>query len=192
MKSKQLLAITALSLMLVAPAKALMFGIRYSDIREQRLPAVIDNSGKNRFGIFTGIGQGNSVFLVGADYDRAKTERGDSLLYFRRFTVNFGYRYNILSDDKAKAMNFMPFLALHYFKSFSKVEADSMLIPAADVKYYNDMLNDNGGWLSVGQNISSPLSLVLGQKGEYAIRKPSHRRTDMQLNRASTRRLARF
>ena len=133
-----------------ADAQAVVFGIRYSDIREQRLPSIVDNSGKGRFGFYAGVAQSNSSFLIGAEYDRNKTERGDSLLYFRRLTVNLGYRYNLLPADKGKAMSFMPFVAMHYFKSFSKVEADSTVMSSVDAHFNRDMLNDNGGWVSFG------------------------------------------
>jgi hypothetical protein len=150
LKLKSLIISLILVAVLGAEAKAIVFGIRYSDIREQRLPSIVDNSSRGRFGFYAGIAESNSSFLIGAEYDRNKTERGDSLLYFRRMTVNIGYRYNLLPADKGKAMSFMPFVAMHYFKSFSKVEADSTVMSAADVKFNRDMLNDAGGWISFG------------------------------------------
>jgi hypothetical protein len=150
LKLKSLIISLILVTVFGAEARAIVFGIRYSDIREQRLPSIVDASSKGRFGFYAGIAEKSSSFLIGAEYDRNKSERGDSLLYFRRMTVNIGYRYSLFPADKAKAMSFMPFVAVHYFKSYSKVEADSTVMSAIDVEYNRDMLNDSGGWISFG------------------------------------------
>ena len=153
--------------MISGTANAIVFGIRYSDIREQRLPALAENAGKGRFGFYAGVTQNNSSFLIGAEYDRNKTERGDSLLYFRRMTVNIGYRYNLFTADKARAMNFMPFAAIHYFKSFSKVEADSNIMSSTEAKFTRDMLNDYGGWISFGAEYYFAPVMSLGAEAGF-------------------------
>jgi hypothetical protein len=150
LKLRTLIIAAILLTVLGANANAIVFGIRYSDIREQRLPPLVDGGSKGRFGFYAGVAQNNSSFLIGAEYDRNKTERGDSLLYFRRMTVNIGYRYNLFTADKGRAMNFMPFAAIHYFKSYSKVEADSNIMSSTEAKFTRDMLNDYGGWISFG------------------------------------------
>lgn len=150
MKLKSVFIALLLAVLLGVDANAIVFGIRYSDIRDQRLPSIIDSGGKGRFGFYAGVAEKNSSFLVGAEYDRYKSERADSLLYFRRMTINVGYRYSLFAADKAKAMNFMPFVALHYFKSYSKVKADSTVMSDTDIAYYKDILNDYGGWVSFG------------------------------------------
>jgi hypothetical protein len=149
LKVKRLLFL-AFSLAVAADANALIFGIRYSDLAQQPLPAIADNGAKGRFGAYLGFKEKKSLFLVGADYDRFKMERGDTLLYSRRLVINAGYRYQLLPKDKAEAMDFMPFWALHLFKSFSKVKADSSIMSGADVDYYNDISNDVGGWIALG------------------------------------------
>ena len=142
-----LLALTAVQ------SEAMVFGIRFSNTQEQPLYAVtgIDGPGsKGRFGIYVGQQSGNNVFLAGINYDRYKMLRADTLLYSRRYTIDLGYRFQLLPADKARAMSFMPFLALHLFKSFSKVEADSAILSPAEVKYLKDISNDDGGWISAG------------------------------------------
>jgi hypothetical protein len=151
-----------------AGTQAMIFGIRYSDIREQRLPAPFDDGSRGRFGYYAGAAQGPSILLVGVDYDRLKTTRGDSLLYFRRLTANIGYRYQTMPADKGKAMSFMPFIALHYFKSFAVVKADSGMLAPVDVRYYRDMMNDSGFWLSGGAEYF--LAPVFSLGGEAGIR----------------------
>jgi hypothetical protein len=165
LKLKSLIISLILITVFGAEAQAIVFGIRYSDIREQRLPSIVDNSSRGRFGFYAGVSQNNSAFLIGAEYDRNKTEHGDSLLYFRRMTVNIGYRYNLLPADKGKAMSFMPFVAMHIFKSYSKVEADSTVMSATDVKYNRDMLNDSGGWISFGAEYYFAPVMSLGAEG---------------------------
>ena len=137
-------------------SKALMFGIRFSDLTEQTIPAVANVGTKGRFGGFLGAKQKNSVFLIGADYDRFKMQ-GDSLLYSRRLTVDIGYRYQLFAADKADAMKISPFIGIHYFKSFSQVTGDSGiklpsgLISSPEViKYLKDLANDSGMIVSAG------------------------------------------
>jgi hypothetical protein len=123
--------IVALVIFGAADSHAVIFGIRYSNLTQNPLP-------------------GNSLLIIGADYDRYKLERGDSLLYSRRLVVDAGYRYYLLPADKAKAMEINPFVAGHLFKSFSRVTADSSVLAPADVQYYKDLSNDIGGWVSLG------------------------------------------
>jgi hypothetical protein len=142
--------LAALVLFPAADSHAIIFGIRYSNLAQAPLPG-IDNIGtKGRFGAYLGFKEKNSLFLVGADYDRYKLERGDSLLYSRRLVVNIGYRYHLLPTDKAEAMDIMPFVAGHLYKSFSKVTADSTVLSAADRQYYKDLSSDVGAWISLG------------------------------------------
>lgn len=150
MKHFKILALAVLfASALSASSNAVIIGVRLIDMGQNLAPAISsDNSG--RFGLYVGAGEKNNFFLVGADYSRFKMERGDSLLYSRRLTVNLGYRYMLFPADKMQAMKFIPFLGIHYFKSFSKVEADSGLVSAADVRYFKDMANDSGGWVSIG------------------------------------------
>jgi hypothetical protein len=150
LKAKTILILLGLLAFWGAESKAIIFGIRFSDVQQQALPGMGDTSPKGRFGAYVGTRQKNSILLLGADYDRYKLSRPDSLLYSRRLTVNVGYRYQLLEPDKAKAMSFMPFLALHYFKSFSKVSADSTVMSAADRRYFQDLSNDSGIWGAVG------------------------------------------
>ncbi len=170
MKIKLAIILAALLLVTGAESRAAVFGIRFSNTQEQPLRALVDkgigdSGAKGRFGLYAGTTQGSSYFLIGADYDRFKMERGDSLLYSRRLTIDFGYRYQLLGADKAKAMNFMPFLALHLFKSYSKVEADSGTLRPAEVKYFQDLSNDEGGWLSVGAEYFFAPVFSLGAEG---------------------------
>jgi len=155
--SKEIIMRYKLSLMLAAvvcfgaiDSYALTFGIRYSNLAQEPLPGISDIGSKGRFGGYIGIREKNGLILLGADYDRYKSERGDSLLYSRRLVVNLGFRYQFLPVDKSAAMDITPFWALHLFKSFSKVNADSSILSSADVDYYEDISNDVGGWISLG------------------------------------------
>lgn len=168
MRKITILISTALILFMSVRADALIFGIRYSDLSQATLPGIEDNSSRGRFGAYLGFREKNSLFLVGADYDRYKMERGDSLLYARRLVVNIGYRYHLLNLDKAEAMDFMPFVSFHLFKGFSKLSADSVFMPPADVKYLKDILNDSGGWLSLGAEYK--FAPAFGFGGEAGIR----------------------
>jgi hypothetical protein len=160
--------LATLLLFIGAESKAMVFGIRYTNTQEQVLKGlngVVDPVAKGRFGLFAGQESGNSTILVGFNYDRFKMQRGDSLLYSRRLTVDVGYRYQLLSADQAKAMSFMPFLALHIFKSYSKVQADSSIMRPVDVTYYKDISNDEGGWFSVGAEYFFAPVFSLGAEG---------------------------
>lgn len=153
--------------LMCAPAVSatVVSGIRLSDISGQPLPAFKGLDDKGRFGIFFGTREKNSVFLIGVDYDRYKMQRGDSLLYSRRLTVSIGYRYDLFPAAKEVAMKFTPFIGLCYFKSFSKVSADSATMSPADVTYFKDLSNDSGGWLSIGGEYSFAPSFALGAEG---------------------------
>ncbi len=147
-----------LFLMGVESRAAMVFGVRYTNTQEPILKSldglnqrgVGDLGSKGRFGIYVGQQNGNSVFLFGVDYDRFKLTRGDSLIYSRRIALNLGYRYMFMSAEKSKAMNFAPFIALHFFKSYAKVDVDSAFLPPADARYLQDISNDDGAWISVG------------------------------------------
>lgn len=151
----------------------MVFGVRYTNTQEPALKGlsglsqrgVSDLSSKGRFGLYAGTQSGNNVFLVGLDYDRFKMERGDSLIYSRRLTIDIGYRYQLFSVDKAKAMNFMPFLALHLFKSYAKISADSAIMSPTDAKYFQDISNDEGGWISLGGEYFFAPVFSLGAEG---------------------------
>jgi hypothetical protein len=150
LKYKIIFLTFALLILTSIESQAIILGVRLSDASQNPLPGISDTGNKGRFGFFLGTQQKNSTFLIGADYDRYKLERGDSLLYSRRLTVNIGYRYQLMPADKASAMSFRPFIALNIFKSFSKVNADTTVMPAAQATYLKDISNDSGGWLSVG------------------------------------------
>jgi hypothetical protein len=167
LKNKSAFLLGLLILFMSVESKALVFGIRFSDLNARTLPTEItgETGTKERFGVYLGSKQKKGVILVGADYDRFKREAGDSLLYARRLTLNIGYRYQLLTAQKATAMKFAPFVAAHYFKSFSQVKADSGLIPPAQVKYLKDLANDSGVWLSAGAEYSFAPVFSLGCEG---------------------------
>ncbi len=127
----------------------MVFGIRYSNTSEPILNLVDSPDTKGRFGFYLGTVEKNNMFLIGADYDSRKFQSASSF-YSRRLTVNIGYRYLFLPVDKSNAMKILPFVGLSYYRSFSKVEADSTLLSPARVSYYKDISNDSGGWISVG------------------------------------------
>jgi hypothetical protein len=157
-----------LLLLIGAESQAMVFGIRYTNTQEQALKGlsgVADPSTKGRFGMYVGQESGNSTFLVGLNYDRFKMNRGDSLLYSRRLTIDIGYRYQLIPVDQAKAMSFMPFLAIHFFKSYSNVKADSAILRPADVTYLKDISNDDGAWVSVGAEYFFAPVFSLGAEG---------------------------
>jgi hypothetical protein len=160
--------LAALILCAFAESRAITFGIRYSDLAQNPLPGIDNIGSKGRFGAFLGFKQNNSILLIGADYDRYKLERGDSLLYARRLVVNIGYRYQLLPIDKAEAMDIYPFAAVHLFKGFSKVAADSTVLSPADVKYFKDLSNDVGAWISLGAEYH--FAPAFGMGGEFGLR----------------------
>lgn len=166
--------IIALLLFLGAEARAaMMFGVRYTNTQDPALKGlsvlgqrgVIDLGSKGKFGLYAGQQSGSSVFLLGVDYDRFKMNRGDSLIYSRRLTIDLGYRYQLFPADKAKAMNFMPFMAFHLFKSYAKFEADSSIVRSADARYFKDLSNDDGAWLSFGAEYFFSPVFALGAEG---------------------------
>jgi len=173
--NKRFTAILA-TLLLIAGAESqagMIFGVRYTNTQEPALKGlsglgqtgVSDPGAKGRFGLYAGQQSGNSIFMVGADYDRFKMTRGDSVIYSRRLTIDLGFRYQLMPAEKAKAMNFMPFLAIHVFKSYAKVDVDSTIMRPADARYFQDLSNDDGAWVSVGaEYIFSPV-FGLGAEG---------------------------
>lgn len=144
------LFLTISILLLAENASALVFGIRYSNLNEPVLQGTDFVGDRGRFGAFIGLKEKKNVIFLGLDYDRHKSERADTTFYGRRFTANIGYRYQLFSSDKINATRINPFIGLHYFKSFAKVEADTSYISADERAYLKDMLNDSGGWLSFG------------------------------------------
>jgi hypothetical protein len=152
---------------------AMVFGIRYTNTEEPALKGlsglsqkgVVDLGSKGRFGLYGGGQSGNGVLLVGVDYDRFKMTRSDSLIYSRRLTIDIGYRYHLLQADKAKAMSFSPFLAVHIFKSYAKVDADSSILNPADARYFEDLSNDDGGWISLGAEYFFAPAFSFGAEG---------------------------
>lgn len=180
MRNKCAILLSLLILSMTAESKALMFGIRFSDLTEQTLPAVANVGTRGRFGGFLGAKQKNSVFLIGADYDRFRMQRGDSLLYSRRLTVDIGYRYQLFAADKADAMKIAPFIGIHYFKSFSQVTGDSgMTLPSglisspAVIKYLKDLANDSGIIISGGAEYYFAPVFSLGAEGGIRYSKAS-------------------
>jgi hypothetical protein len=164
----KLTILSAIVFFAAADSQAVIFGIRFSDITQEPLPGIADTGAKGRFGTYLGFREKNSLFLVGLDYDRHKFERGDTSLYARRMVVNLGYRFHLLTAEKAEAMDFMPFVALHLFKGFSKVSADTTVMSTADVNYYKDLYNNVGGWLSLGAEYYFAPAFSFG--GETGIR----------------------
>ncbi len=131
-------------------ASAFIFGVRYSNLNEPILPAIERQDTRGRLGVYFGGKEKGQDFLVGIDYDSYKQQRGDTLLYSRRITASIGYRYGLFSGKKAEAMNMMPFIGVHYFKSFGKVVADSSVMSSEDRQYYKDLTNDQGIRVSLG------------------------------------------
>jgi len=162
MRKFKIFLVAVLLLAVSVDASAMIFGIRYSNINRPVLTPFEQNVNKGQFGIYFGERQKSSDFLLGIDYDRYKQERGDTLSYSRRFVIDFGYRYRVFSGDRAEAMKIMPFLGIHYFKSFGKVEADSTVMSEADRKFYKDMASDQGGWLSVGAEYAFAPAFSMG------------------------------
>ena len=166
MKKVIFFAILASTLFYGVEARAIIFGVRLSNVLEQPLPPSFgDGASRGQFGVYLGTTKGTNTFLFGADYDRYKTERGDTLLYARRLTVNFGYRYLLMPKDKSTAMSFMPFISAHAFKSFAKVNADSTVLSKADADYYEDISNDEGAWVALGAEYFFAPVFSLGAEG---------------------------
>jgi hypothetical protein len=74
--------------------------------------------------------------------------------------MNMGYRYWIFPADKARVTKINPFVGMHIYKSFPKVEADTL--SPEDRGYLKDMLNDSGGWLSCGADYYFAPTFSLG------------------------------
>jgi hypothetical protein len=146
-------------------ASAIIFGIRYSNLNEPILPAIQRQDSRGRLGVFFGAREKSQDFLLGLDYDRYKQERGDTLLYSRRITASIGYRYRLFSTEKAEGMNMMPYIGIHYFKSFGKVDADTSVMSSADRQYYKDLTNDQGIRVSLGAEYYLAPAFSLGCEG---------------------------
>jgi hypothetical protein len=143
-------------------AFAVIFGIRFSNLNEPVLRETDFEGDRGRFGAFIGLSEKNNVVFLGLDYDRHKTVRGDTTSYARRFTANMGYRYWIFPADKARATKINPFVGMHFYKSFPKVEADDSVMAPEDRSYLKDMLGDSGGWLSFGADYYFAPTFSLG------------------------------
>lgn len=143
-------------------AFGLIFGIRYSNLNEPVLQGTDFAGDRGRFGAFIGLREKNNVVFLGLDYDRHKTERGDTTSYGRRFTANIGYRYQLFSSAKTNATKISPYIGMHFYKSFAKVEADTSVMTSRDRTYLRDMLNDSGGWLSFGADYYFAPTFSLG------------------------------
>ena len=169
-KSKMIAFGVALIILLLQAnnVSAIIAGIRYSNLNEPLLPSVSIEGSRGRFGAYAGMRQKNSSFLVGLDYDRHKEQRGDTTLYARRFTLNFGYRYQLFPTSKVNAMKINPFIGLHYFKSYGKFETNNPGLSNEAIQYQKDMLKDSGGWLSFGVEYYFAPSFALG--GEAGVR----------------------
>jgi len=144
---KTVLIITASILLISENAFALIFGIRYSNLNEPVLQGTDFAGDRGRFGAFIGLREKNNVVFLGLDYDRHKSERADTTFYARRFTANIGYRYQLFPSAKINATKINPFVGLHYYRSFAKVEADESVMTPEERSYLKDMLGDSGGWL---------------------------------------------
>ena len=148
-----------------ADASAFIFGVRYSNLNEPILPAIERQDSRGRLGVFFGGREKSHDFLLGLDYDRYKLERGDTLLYSRRITASIGYRYRLFPTKKAEAMKIMPFIGIHYFRSFGKVDADSSVMSSTDRQYYKDLTNDQGIRVSLGAEYYFAPAFSLGCEG---------------------------
>ena len=147
---KAVLIIIASTFLVSENACALIFGIRYSNLNEPVLQGTDFMGERGRFGAFVGLSEKNNVVFLGLDYDRHRSEKGDTTFYGRRFTANIGYRYRLFSTAKVEAIKINPFVSFNFFKSFAKVEAHESLMSSAERGFLKDMLNDSGGWLSFG------------------------------------------
>jgi len=156
------LTITAFMLItLSSSASALMFGVRFSNVNEPLPPVMNDSQRGDRFGVYVGQNEKNNDFLLGLDYDSYKSERADSSLYTRRIVVDLGYRYRLFSGEKIQGTSVLPFVSLHYYRSFGKVKADDSVLSPQDRAYYKDLLSDQGGWFSAGaEYYFSPLFAI--------------------------------
>lgn len=151
--------------LLAGDASAIIFGVRYSNLNEPILPAIDRQDTRGRLGVYFGGRERGHDLLLGLDYDRYKQERGDTLLYSRRITASIGYRYRLFSAKKTEGMKIMPFIGIHYFKSFGKVEADTSVISSADRQYYKDLTNDQGIRVSLGAEYYLAPAFSLGCEG---------------------------
>ena len=151
-----------LILLISENASALIFGIRYSNLNEPVLQGTEFDGSRGRFGAFLGLSEKNNVIFLGLDYDRHKNQRADTTFYGRRFTANIGYRYQLFSSAKINATKINPFVGLHLYKSFAKVEADESLMTVEEKRYLKDMLGDSGGWLSFGADYFFAPTFSLG------------------------------
>lgn len=152
-------------MLLAGDVSAFIFGVRYSNLNEPILPAIDRQDSRGRLGVYFGGREKGHDMLLGLDYDRYKQERGDTLLYSRRITASIGYRYRLFSAKKSEAMNMMPFIGVHYFKSFGKVEADTSVISSSDRQYYKDLTNDQGIMVSLGAEYYLAPAFSLGCEG---------------------------
>jgi hypothetical protein len=143
-------------------AFALIFGIRYSNLAEPVLQGTDFAGDRGRFGAIIGLSEKKNLVFLGLDYDRHKTQWGDTTSYVRRFTANIGYRYWLFPASKAEATRINPFVGLNIYKSFPKVEVDDSVMSPEDRSYLKDMLGDSGGWLSFGADYFFAPTFSLG------------------------------
>jgi len=159
---KKIVLTVALIAVFCGAANAVIFGIRYSNVTRPVVAPFETDEGRGRFGIYFGEREKSSDFLLGIDYDSYKREGGDTLSYSRRVVVDFGYRYRVFSGDRSAAMKILPFAAIHYYKGFGKVEADTSVLSNSDRKYYKDLMSDHGGWISVGAEYAFAPAFSMG------------------------------
>jgi hypothetical protein len=146
-------------------ASAMIFGIRYSNLNEPILPAIERQDSRGRLGVYFGTREKGHDFLIGIDYDSYKQQRGDTLLYSRRITTSIGYRYRLFSSQRGAAMKMMPYIGIHYLKSFGKVVADTSVMSSEDRQYYKDLSNDQGIRVSFGADYYFAPVFSLGGEG---------------------------
>ena len=182
MRRLTLLLLVALLLFgAVNDVSAMIFGIRYSNLNQAVLPTFEDSDSRGRFGMFLGYREKNHDFVLGMDYDRHKTEMGDVKLYARRFSANIGYRYRLFPADKISAMKINPYLGLYFFKSYGKVEAENWGWTDEEIQFEKDMLNDSGGWLSLGGEYYFAPGFSMGCEGGVRYTKASSKATGIEI-----------
>lgn len=162
MRYSRFLLVSFLVFLLCGQAGAIVFGIRYSNLNKPVLNPFESDVNKGQFGVYLGQRDKGSEYLVGIDYDRYKRERGDTLSYYRRLVLDLGFRYRLFPGERSAAMRIIPFAAIHYFKSFGKVKADTSVLSNEDKNFYNDMANDWGGWVSIGAEYAFAPAFSMG------------------------------
>lgn len=161
----KIIAVICVVVLLSGDVGAVVFGIRFSNVNEPLLPALENAQKGDRFGVYIGQNEKKYDFLLGIDFDSYKQERADTLLYSRRLVIDIGYRYRLFSGAKIKGTSVLPFLAVHYYRSFGKVRAHDSIMSSEDRDFYKDLASDQGGWFSIGAEYYFSPMFGLGCEG---------------------------